>query len=316
MALSSLIFRLPPFLYMLSPDLPAKELSELSPASAENPDEWSLVIRPHNRLFDFHLEDIWRYRDLLWMFVRRDFVAVYKQTILGPLWFFIQPLLTTLIFTVIFSGVAKISTDGFPAMLFYLAGTTPWNYFSTCLTKTSNTFVANAGIFGKVYFPRLIVPLSIVVSTIIQFGIQFALFIAVLLYYLATGAALSPQWGLIVILTPVLILLMAALGLGTGIIVSSLTTKYRDFTFLIGFGVQLMMYATPIIYPLSVIPEKWRWLIQLNPMTAPVEAFRAIFLGGPVPWMALGISTSVTAVLLFVGVVIFNKVEKSFMDTV
>lgn len=277
---------------------------------------WSLVIRPHNRLLDLHLEDVWRYRDLLWMFVRRDFVAVYKQTILGPLWFFIQPLLTTLIFTVIFSGVAQMSTDGFPPMLFYLAGMTPWNYFSTCLTKTSNTFVANAGIFGKVYFPRLIVPLSIVVSTIIQFGIQFLLFIAVLAYFMVTDASVSPQWGWIIILTPALVLLMATLGLGAGIVVSSLTTKYRDFTFLIGFGIQLMMYATPVIFPMSVVPDRYRWLIQLNPMTAPIEAFRAIFLGGPIPWTALGFSTALTAALLFVGMIIFNKVEKSFMDTV
>ena len=300
---------------MLSSDLPATK-PEGPSLTVEDDDNWSLIIRPYNRLFDLHLDDVWRYRDLLWMFVRRDFVAVYKQTILGPLWFFIQPLLTTLVFTVIFSGVAKIPTDGFPAMLFYLAGMTPWNYFSTCLTKTSNTFVANAGIFGKVYFPRLIVPLSIVVSTIIQFGIQFLLFIAILAYYLAAGAPIFPQWGWIVALTPALVLLMAALGLGAGIVVSSLTTKYRDFTFLIAFGVQLMMYATPIIYPMSSIPEKWRWLIQLNPMTAPVEAFRAIFLGGPIPWSALGFSTAITAVLLFVGIVIFNKVEKSFMDTV
>lgn len=301
---------------MFSSDLPANETKDLPSRSVEDHNDWSLVIRPHNRLFDLHLDDVWRYRDLLWMFVRRDFVAVYKQTILGPLWFFIQPLLTTLIFTVIFSGVAKIPTDGYPAMLFYLAGMTPWNYFSTCLTKTSNTFVANAGIFGKVYFPRLIVPLSIVFSTIIQFGIQFALFIAILVYYLLTGAVISPQWGWILVLTPTLVLLMAALGLGAGIVVSSLTTKYRDFTFLIAFGVQLMMYATPIIYPMSSIPEKWRWLIQLNPMTAPIEAFRAIFLGGPIPWSSLGFSTAFTAALLFVGIVIFNKVEKSFMDTV
>ena len=301
---------------MLSSDLSATKSDRPVAAPASDAEDWTLVIRPHNRLFDLHLEDVWRYRDLLWMFVRRDFVAVYKQTILGPLWFFIQPLLTTLIFTIIFSGVAKIPTDGFPAMLFYLAGMTPWNYFSTCLTKTSNTFVANAGIFGKVYFPRLIVPLSIVVSTIIQFGIQFLLFIAVLVYYLMAGAAISPQWGWIVVLTPALVLLMAALGLGAGIVVSSLTTKYRDFTFLIAFGVQLMMYATPIIYPMSSIPEKWRWLIQLNPMTAPVEAFRAIFLGGPIPWSALGFSTAITAALLFVGIIIFNRVEKSFMDTV
>lgn len=301
---------------MLSSDFPATETEVLPSQSVEDHNDWSLVIRPQNRLFDLHLDDVWRYRDLLWMFVRRDFVAVYKQTILGPLWFFIQPLLTTLIFTVIFSGVAKIPTDGYPAMLFYLAGMTPWNYFSTCLTKTSNTFVANAGIFGKVYFPRLIVPLSIVVSTIIQFGIQFALFLAILAYYYIAGAAIAPQWGSIVILTPLLVLLMAALGLGTGIVVSSLTTKYRDFTFLIAFGVQLMMYATPIIYPMSSIPAKWRWLIELNPMTAPVEAFRAIFLGGPIPWSALGFSTALTAALLFIGIVIFNRVEKSFMDTV
>lgn len=301
---------------MHSPDLSTAEASDFAPKITENFDDWSLIIQPKNRLFDLHLDDVWRYRDLLWMFVRRDFVAVYKQTVLGPLWFFIQPLLTTLIFTVIFSGVAQIPTDGFPAMLFYLAGMTPWNYFSTCLNKTSNTFVANAGIFGKVYFPRLIVPLSIVVSTMIQFGIQFLLFIAVLTYFLFTGAAISPQWGWIVILTPALVLLMAALGLGSGIVVSSLTTKYRDFTFLIAFGVQLMMYATPVIFPMSAVPDRYRWLIQLNPMTAPIEAFRAIFLGGPIPWSALGFSTALTAALLFVGIVIFNKVEKSFMDTV
>jgi lipopolysaccharide transport system permease protein len=289
--------------------------SQVSDVSAA-PDHWDLLIKPHTRLFDLHLADVWRYRDLLWLFVRRDFVAVYKQTILGPLWFFIQPLLTTLVFTIIFSGVAKIPTDGYPAMLFYLAGTTPWNYFATCLTKTSNTFVQNAGIFGKVYFPRLVVPLSIVVSNIIQFGIQFLLFLGFLIYYLATGSTISPHWGLLVVLTPALILLMAALGLGAGIIVSSLTTKYRDFTFLVAFGIQLMMYGTPIIYPLSAIPEKWRWLVELNPMTAPIEAFRALFLGGPIPWSALGISTATTAVLLAFGVVIFNRVEKTFMDTV
>jgi lipopolysaccharide transport system permease protein len=277
---------------------------------------WDLRIKPHSGWLDLHLADVWRYRDLLWMFVRRDFVAVYKQTILGPLWFIIQPLFTTIVFTIIFSGVAKIPTDGYPAILFYLAGTTPWNYFATCLTKTSNTFVANAGIFGKVYFPRLVVPLSIVVSNIIQFGIQFLLFLGFLAYYLATGAMIAPQWALIPTLTPVLILLMAALGLGTGIVVSSLTTKYRDFTFLIAFGIQLMMYATPIIYPLSAIPLKWRWLIQLNPMTALVESFRALFLGGPIPWQGLATSTAITAALLLLGVIIFNKVEKTFMDTV
>lgn len=273
-------------------------------------------MRPHTSWWDLHLADVWRYRDLLWLFVRRDFVSVYKQTILGPLWFFIQPLFTAIVFTIIFGGVAKIPTDGMPAMLFYLAGMTPWNYFAACLNKTSNTFIANAGIFGKVYFPRLIVPLSVVVSNIIQFGIQFLLFIGFLVYYLVTGADINPHWGLLIVVTPALVFLMAGLGLGAGIIVSSLTTKYRDFVFLIAFGIQLMMYGTPIIYPLSSIPEKWRWLIQLNPMTGPVEAFRALYLGGPIPWSALGFSTAITTVLLIVGVVIFNKVEKTFMDTV
>lgn len=279
-------------------------------------DTWSLSIKPHSKWWDLQLAEVWRYRDLLWLFVRRDFVAVYKQTVLGPLWFLIQPLLTTLVFTIIFSGVAKIPTDGYPAMLFYLAGTTPWNYFASCLTKTSNTFVQNASIFGKVYFPRLIVPLSIVTSTIIQFGIQFVLFLGFLAYYLIIGTAISPHWGLILVLTPALILLMAALGLGAGIIVSSLTTKYRDFTFLIAFGIQLMMYGTPVIYPLSAVPEKWRWIVELNPMSAPIEAFRALFLGGPIPWSGLGISTAITTLMVVIGVVLFNKVEKSFMDTV
>jgi lipopolysaccharide transport system permease protein len=283
----------------------------------ENSDvEWSIVIKPHTKWLDLHLDDVWRYRDLLWLFVHRDFVSVYKQTILGPLWFFIQPLFTTLVFTVIFTGVAKVPTDGMPPMLFYLAGMTPWNYFAACLNSTSNTFVANAGIFGKVYFPRLVVPLSIVVSKIIQFGIQFSLFAGFFIWYLVTGSDMNPHWALIPVVIPALILLMATLGLGVGIIVSSLTTKYRDFTFLIGFGIQLMMYATPIIYPLSVIPEKYRWLIQLNPMTAPIETFRALFLGGPIPWSGLGVSTAITTALMLLGLIMFNKVEKTFMDTV
>jgi lipopolysaccharide transport system permease protein len=289
---------------------------EVHPGDCGVGEGWDLVIRPQTGWFDLHLEDLWRYRDLLWMFVRRDFISVYKQTILGPLWFIIQPLLTTVVFTIIFSGVAKIPTEGLPAMLFYLAGTTPWNYFASCLTKTSNTFVANAGIFGKVYFPRLVVPLSVVVSNVIQFAIQFALFLGFLAYYFVTGAAIAPHWGLLMVLTPVLILLMAAQGLGVGIMVSALTTKYRDFTFLIGFGIQLGMYGTPVIYPLSAIPEKWRWLVEMNPMTAPIESFRALFLGGPNPWSGLGLSAAVTAALLLLGVLIFNKVEKSFMDTV
>lgn len=278
--------------------------------------DWSLIIQPAGQWWDLKLDEVWRYRDLLWMFVKRDFVSVYKQTVLGPIWFFIQPLLTTLVFTVIFSGVAGMSTDGLPPMLFYLAGTIPWNYFSTCLTKTSTTFVSNAAIFGKVYFPRLIVPLSVVVSNLIQFGIQFLLFAAVFSWYLVTTDFLRPNWVAIAGLTPVLLLLMAALGLGTGIIVSSLTTKYRDMTFLVAFGIQLAMYATPVIYPLSAIPDKYQWAIRLNPMTGPIEAFRAAFLGGPIPWFSLGLSAVVTTVLLVMGVIIFNKVERTFMDTV
>lgn len=278
--------------------------------------DWSLVIRPSRGWFDIGIRELWRYRDLLVLFVKRDFAAQYKQTVLGPLWFLIQPLLTTIVFTVIFAGVAKIPTDGHPAMLFYLAGTTPWNYFATCLTKTSTIFVSNAGLFGKVYFPRLVVPLSIVVSNMVQFSIQFLLFFGFLAYYLFAGADMHPQYVMILALTPALLLLMALLGMGAGIIVSSLTTKYRDLTHLVSFGVQLLMYGTPVIYSLETLPEKWRWLVALNPMTAPIEVFRAIFLGGSVPWPELGISALITLGVLFVSVIVFNRVEKSFMDTV
>ena len=282
----------------------------------ESSEQWSLIIKPHTRWWDLHLEDVWRYRDLLWLFVRRDFVSGYKQTILGPLWFFIQPLLTTIMFTIIFTGVARIPTDGLPPMLFYLAGTTPWNYFAACLTSTSNTFVANAGLFGKVYFPRLVVPLSIVLSNLIQFLVQFLLFLGFFAWYGLTGTELRPNALLIIVLTPVLLALMGLLGLGVGITISAMTTKYRDLARLVTFGVQLMMYATPVIYPMSAIPERYRWLIQCNPMSAIIESFRAVFLGGTVPWTALGLSTLFTLVILALGVVLFNKVEKTFMDTV
>src|SRR5580658_10497299 len=266
------------------------------PADQKSPmaDDWSLIIRPQGRWWELQLADVWHYRDLLWMFVRRDFVSVYKQTILGPVWFFIQPLLTTIMFSVIFSGVAKISTGGLPPMLFYLAGTTPWNYFSTCLTKTSSTFVNNAHLFGKVYFPRLVMPISVVASNLIQFSIQFLLFFGFLAYYLIKGASLHPNILMILLLTPALLLLMALLGLGTGILVSSLTTKYRDVAFLMTFGVQLAMYAAPVIYPMSTIPAKYRLLIEANPMSAIIESFRAIYLGGAIPWPQLGISALTT----------------------
>ncbi|MAS96505.1 MAG: ABC transporter permease [Verrucomicrobiales bacterium] len=285
-------------------------------SSEHAPCDWDLVIKPRNAWWNFQLTEVWRYRDLLWLFVRRDFVSVYKQTILGPIWFFAQPLLTTTMFTVVFSGIAKIPTDGIPPMLFYLAGTTPWNYFSACLNKTSTTFITNAAIFGKVYFPRLISPLSVVISTLIQFGIQFILFLVFLIYYQNVGADISPDLLQIIFLTPPLLVLMGLLGLGTGIIISSLTTKYRDLTFLIGFGVQLAMYATPVIYPLSSVPQQHRWLILSNPMSSIIETFRSIFLGGEIPWHGLAISTSITLIILFVGVLMFNKVEKTFMDTV
>ncbi|RBP48127.1 lipopolysaccharide transport system permease protein [Roseimicrobium gellanilyticum] len=291
--------------------------SDTPPSVQTSTEDWDLVIRPRSGWFELHLEDLWRYRDLVRMFVRRDFVAQYKQTILGPLWFIIQPLLTTLTFTVIFSGVAKLSTDGLPPLLFYLAGTTPWNYFSTCVTKTSTTFTANANIFGKVYFPRLVTPLSIVISTLIQFGIQFALLLGMLGWYLLQGTPLNPNWLAIVGMTPLLILLMGSLGLGFGIIVSSLTTKYRDLSFLVTFGIQLAMYATPVVYPLSTVSEKYRTWLELNPMTAIVEAFRAVYLGaGTFSWPDLGYSAIFTVVTLALGVLIFNRVEKTFMDTV
>ena len=275
-----------------------------------------MVLNPSTRWWDLQLRDVWHYRDLLWMFVRRDFVSVYKQTILGPLWFFVQPILTTLIFTVIFSGLAKLPTNGLPPMLFYLAGITPWNYFSTCLTQTSSTFVANAGIFGKVYFPRLVTPLSIVISNLIQFGIQFLLFFAFLAFYSIKGSEIHTDWPMVFLLTPILLGIMAFLGLGAGIIISSLTTKYRDFAFLVGFGVQLAMYATPIIYPASMVPEKYAFLMNFNPMAPVIESFRAIFLGGAIPWQGLGISSAITVALLFLGIVMFKKVERTFMDTV
>lgn len=279
-------------------------------------ESWDLVITPNPPWWDLQLRDVWHYRDLMWMFVKRDFVSVYKQTVLGPIWFFVQPLLTTAMFTLIFSNVAKLPTDGLPPMLFYLAGITPWNYFSTCLTKTSSTFVTNAHIFGKVYFPRLITPLSIVISNLIQFAIQFVLFFVFFIYYWANGARMDPNWIGIIILTPILLGLMALLGLGTGIIISSLTTKYRDFTFLVTFGIQLAMYATPVIYPASMIQEKYRIWIDLNPMTPVIETFRAVFLGGPIPWTGLFIAIGVTLFFLLFGILVFKRVERDFMDTV
>lgn len=283
--------------------------------SENSQEEWTLEIKPVSGWFNFHLKDVWRYRDLLMMFVRRDFVAVYKQTILGPFWFFLQPILTTITFTIVFGNIAKISTDGIPPLLFYMSGIVSWGYFSDCLTRTSSTFVSNANIFGKVYFPRLVSPLSNVISLLMKFGIQLFLFICFLIYYTINGANVNPNWYML--LTPVLLFLMAGLGLGFGIIVSSLTTKYRDFSFLVSFGVQLLMYATPVIYPLSALPEKYKWIVLANPMTAIIDTFRFAYLGaGTFNAGNLIYSSIFMVVIMSIGIIIFNRVEKTFMDTV
>ena len=282
--------------------------------STAAPEQWDLVMRPKTGWFDLHLSDLWRYRDLTILFVWRDFVAQYKQTILGPLWHIIQPLFTTILFTLVFSRMAKISTDDLPPILFYMANLTCWNYFAECLNRSSGTFINNASIFGKVYFPRLCVPVSVVLSNMIKFGIQFGLFLCIMTYYFVKGDIHPNAW---VLLTPLLVLIMAALGLGVGIIVSSLTIRYRDLQVLITFGVQLLMYATPVIYPLSSVAEKHRWLVLANPMSAIVETFRYAFLGrGRLDPMDLLYSAVATVVILFTGIVLFNHVERTFMDTV
>jgi lipopolysaccharide transport system permease protein len=278
-------------------------------------EQWDLVIEGKASLFDLKFADVWRYRDLLLMFVKRDFVSFYKQTVLGPLWFFIQPIFTTLVFTFVFGNLARISTDGLPQPLFYLSGITAWNYFSDCLTKTSTVFRDNANIFGKVYFPRLIMPLSIVVSSLIRFGVQLLLLFVMMLYFGYRGAQFQITYA--IALFPFMVLIMAFLGLGLGLIITALTTKYRDLSFLVTFGVQLLMYGTTIIYPLSMAPEKYRKLIELNPMTGIIEAFRFAFLGkGYFTVWSLGYSAIFTLVITMIGIIIFNKTERSFIDTI
>ncbi len=274
-----------------------------------------MIIRAQRHWFDLRLDELWQYRDLVMLFVWRDFVAVYKQTILGPLWYLVQPILTTLTFTVIFGNIARLPTDGLPQFLFYMSGTVIWSYFADCLTKTSNTFVSNTHLFGKVYFPRLAVPVSILISNLVAFAIQLGLFIVFMIYFGVAGAAIRPNaW---IALAPILVLMMAGLGLGFGIIVSSLTTRYRDLRFLVTFGVQLLMYATPVIYPVSTIPEQYRWLILANPMTPIVESFRFAFLGaGAFDSGALLYSFGFMIAVLLGGVLLFNQVERTFMDTV
>jgi lipopolysaccharide transport system permease protein len=279
-------------------------------------EHWDLILEPKAALFDLQLKEVWKYRDLLVLFVKRDFAAQYKQTILGPLWHFIQPIFTTIVFLLVFGKIANIPTDGIPPVLFYMSGITIWNYFSSCLTATSNTFVANAGIFGKVYFPRLVIPLSVVLSNIVKFGIQFLLLLSAMAWVaFKTGHFyFGAGW----LLIPLLVIMMAGLGLGLGIIISSLTTKYRDFTVLIGFAVQLLMYATPVAYPLSYLRGKsYAAWIAWNPLTPIIEAFRfALFGTGAVDVEGLLLSGGIIALLLFLGLLVFSKVERTFMDTV
>lgn len=279
-------------------------------------EQWDLEIKPQDNVFNLHLKDVWNYRDLLWLLVRRDFVSFYKQTIFGPLWFFIQPVFTTIIFTIIFSKMAGISTNGAPPPLFYMAGNVAWSYFSDGLNKTSTVFRDNVNIFGKVYFPRLIMPLSIIFSNLVKFGVQFILFILMMAYYLLTGNTnIQPNW--YILLFPVVMLLMAILSLGIGLIITALTTKYRDLVFLVTFGVQLLMYATPVIYPLSAASTKYRTLIACNPLSGLIETFRYGFLGtGQFYPGAFAYSIISSMVIFLMGLVIFNRVEKNFVDTV
>lgn len=277
--------------------------------------EFNTVIKPQNKLLEVDFKEIWQYRDLFSMFVKRDIITQYKQTILGPAWFFIQPALTTAMYMLVFGGIVGFSTDGLPQPMFYLAGIVCWQYFSDCLNKTSSTFTTNQGIFGKVYFPRIIVPLSTVASNLVRMGIQFLLFVVVYIYFLIKGVHVAPN--MYILLLPLVIIMLAGLSLGFGIIISSMTTKYRDLTILFTFIVQLWMYATPIIYPLSTMSPKRQWIMALNPVTSLVETFKYGTMGvGTFSWVQLGYSFGFMVVLLAIGIVVFNKVQRSFMDTV
>lgn len=278
-------------------------------------EKWTTVLKPRNKWLDINLKELFSYKDLVFLFVKRNYVTKYKQTILGPLWMIISPLLTTLMHALVFGGIAGISTDGAPQLAFYMAGNVVWAYFAACVNQTSNTFVTNANVFGKVYFPRMVVPVSTVLTGLLDFLIQFVLFLIILLIYGISGAeiVISP-W---VLATPLLVLQLALLGMGVGIIVSSLTTKYRDLTILVTFGVQLWMYASPVVYSINQIPERYQFLYLLNPVSPIITIFRYAFLGsGYVPMVSWGISWIVTLVIVAVGVILFSRIEKTFMDTV
>lgn len=289
-------------------------------ASREQKGAWDTIIRPRGGWFDINFRELLRYRDLVFLLVKRDFTVLYKQTVLGPAWVIIQPLLNTLVFTVVFGGIASLPTDGMPSFLFYMAGNIVWSYYSLCLKQTSNTFINNRALFGKVYFPRLVMPISVVCSKLVNFLVQFAMFLCFLLYYaLKPNSPVSPNWGMIAF-TPLLLLQIAFLGMGMGIIISSLTTRYRDLTMLVSFGVSLWMYATPVAYPASMVLENYPQLVgvyMLNPVTPIVEYFRSAFLGVEsfsLRYMPLSVGT--TLVVLFVGIIMFSRIDKTFMDTV
>lgn len=280
-----------------------------------NEQKWSTVIKPKTGWFDIDVKNIWKYKDLIKLFVRRSFVSMYKQTVLGPAWAIIQPLCTTVIFTIIFGNIAGLAPGGVPSFLFFMAGNITWGYFANCLNATSGTFTGNAGIFGKVYFPRLVMPITTVISNLISFAIQYVFFLGFWIYFLVTTDSMQPN--LFVLMTPVLLVHMALMGLGIGIICSSLTTKYRDLTMLIGFGVQLWMYLTPVAYDYQIISDKWRTLYMCNPMTPVINTMRYAYLG--IGEFELGyylLSWVVTLIMLFLGVLLFSRVEKTFMDTV
>ena len=300
-------------------DTPSDDSLTRRPVDSLTPDkEWTTIIKPREKLLQVDLKELWRYRDLTSLFVRRNITTQYKQTILGPLWYIIQPAMTVVMYMVVFGGIAKIPTDGLPQPLFYLSGICLWQYFNDCLTKTSSTFTANAGIFGKVYFPRMVVPISTVVSNLLRFGIQFGLFLVVYAIYqlFIIPGQIHTNW--YALLIPLLVVMLAGLALGFGILFSSLTTKYRDMTLLLDFFIRLWMYATPVIYPLSTITnEKLRLVMSLNPLTGIVDAFKYGMLGeGQFSWGMLGYSFAFMVVLLTVGIIIFNRVQRTFMDTV
>ena len=286
-----------------------------SDAPEKEAGEWTEIITPQIGWFDVRLREIWQYRDLVWQFFRRDFVSSYRQTVLGPLWFVLPPLATTLIMAIVFGRVAKVSTDGTPHILFFLLGVTAWNYFASCLTRTATTFTGNAGLFGKVYFPRLTVPVSVVLNNLATFGIQFGVFLAIFIYHWATGAAVEPNWRMV--LVPLLLVQMGALGLGMGCMVSALTTRYRDFGMMLSFGVQLWMYVSCVVFPLSSVAPGVRWVFVLNPMVPIIESFRFAFLGrGVIENWQLALSFGISGVVLFLGLLMFHHVERTFTDTV